>query len=443
MTKREAEYYVEHRLKAPKSFFEWAYSRFPTYIWKNKSKTIKASKYKHHWITEKRLTKNSKLTFFDKRDFFEIILVTNKRVEIQTYEIYSEFVNGIQEFDTSLYNLEIFNKYEHRKISYYPYMGKYDFGHRATAYGMYSMQPDIFENNWRTKIKTNVVFKYINLDCFSSEQLGKIYKYRNEVEFTQKIGANTFARDIVNTGSGLDMRIVNFNWLKRNKQQLKNSELCFKDIELRNRIKKLGGKVIYGIEKYMDLYDLKNVPSEIGIVKLQNYLIKQECQFYYYHDYMNMLKQFHLKLDKSNLLPRDIKTAHDKLVEIINSKKREAVSKGFEKRAKDLQRLEIIIGKYVFVIPKTAKDLIAEGNNLHHCVGGSNYIQQHGSGETTIMFIRKVSDPDKSYFTMEYQDKRIVQVHGLNNIYPDENIQAAVDQWLEIANKKVNKAVAA
>lgn len=73
-------------LKPPKKFFEWCYSHIPNYKWKNKHKTILASNRKNCPLIEKRLTVNSRLDFFDKNYYFAIILVTTKRIEIQTYD---------------------------------------------------------------------------------------------------------------------------------------------------------------------------------------------------------------------------------------------------------------------------------------------------------------------------------------------------------------------
>lgn len=446
MVKREVEYYLEQRLKAPKSFFEWAYSNFKTYVWSNKQKTIKASDRKHNYVVEKRLSKNSRLTFFDKKDFFMIVLSTSKRIEIQTYEIASRFVKGNQQFSSELYNLETIAEDEYVKVCS-DYSGKYKFGHNATS-GMnyyYPGLPGVYPNNWQENLSKNQYFKFIDLSDMriQPENLENIFKYRQRIEFAQKINANKLAQNIALHENSINMRTVTKNWLKRNKVFLRDSTRSLQEVKLRDAIEERGGKYVDGIEKYLSIDYIDIVPKQIGIVKMQNYLIKQKCGIRFYKDYMMLLKDLDLPFSKSNLLPKNVLQAHDKLLEILNAKKIEIQNKDIEARKKVLGELEVQIGKYVFVIPKDANDLIHEGDELHHCVGGSNYIESHGSGETTIVFIRKASDPQKSYFTMEYKNKRIIQVHGLYNVEPDEDIKAAVDQWLEIANKKVKKAVAA
>ena len=102
--KREA----DRRLKPPADFWSWCYSQITTYRWSNKDKTIIASDLDLGHCIEKRLTKSSRLTFYDKTYFFSIILSTSKRIEIQSYEFSSKLVEGKQFIDFQLTNLERF-----------------------------------------------------------------------------------------------------------------------------------------------------------------------------------------------------------------------------------------------------------------------------------------------------------------------------------------------
>lgn len=110
--KREA----DRRLKPPTDFWRWCYSRITTYKWSNKDKTIIASDLDLGHCIEKRLTKSSRLTFYDKTYFFSIILSTSKRIEIQSYEFNSKLVEGKQFINFQLTNLERFENDKHTKI---------------------------------------------------------------------------------------------------------------------------------------------------------------------------------------------------------------------------------------------------------------------------------------------------------------------------------------
>lgn len=64
-------------------------------------------------------------------------------------------------------------------------------------------------------------------------------------------------------------------------------------------------------------------------------------------------------------------------------------------------------------IPETREELIKEGNRLHNCL--ATYADKMAAGKTTIFFIRKIDDPDKEYFAMEYRDGEIKQLYTYHN----------------------------
>jgi hypothetical protein len=76
--------------------------------------------------------------------------------------------------------------------------------------------------------------------------------------------------------------------------------------------------------------------------------------------------------------------------------------------AKHSKAWEFEYGDYVVVIPTEPKDIIDEGVNMHHCVGG--YVDRVVEGEDYICFVRHKDTPDKCYITCEvYTDGRIGQ----------------------------------
>jgi len=81
-----------------------------------------------------------------------------------------------------------------------------------------------------------------------------------------------------------------------------------------------------------------------------------------------------------------------------------------------------------------------EGKALSHCVGSARYTQDHANGKTTIIFVRSKDEPDKPFFTMEYQSGRIIQIRGKHNLSAPENIRQAAEQWLVEINKNTKHA---
>lgn len=182
---------------------------------------------------------------------------------------------------------------------------------------------------------------------------------------------------------------------------------------------------------------LDEVPNGLSLIRFQNYLIKHKVNARYYVDYINTLKDLNISLSESHILPKDIYKAHDEAVARLNAMKREVVRKEFAKRAKELKELEMRVQGYQFLLPKDAKELIEEGKSLEMCVGGSSYINSHANGETTIVFIRRATELDKPYYTLEYRDEKIIQLHGYKNKNADKFLQEASNEWLKRVNELI------
>lgn len=79
-------------------------------------------------------------------------------------------------------------------------------------------------------------------------------------------------------------------------------------------------------------------------------------------------------------------------------------------------------------VAASAEELIAEGDALHHCVG--TYADKHAKGQCTIILIRKQSEPDKPYYTMELSARgTIVQVRGDHNRGMTKDVEAFVEAY--------------
>ena len=81
-------------------------------------------------------------------------------------------------------------------------------------------------------------------------------------------------------------------------------------------------------------------------------------------------------------------------------------------------------------MPTKAEDIANEGVKLHHCV--KSYIRRVADGETNIVFIRKNTDLEKPFFTVEItNDNTIQQVHGFGNRNADTepSLTEFVEKW--------------
>ncbi|MCW6682049.1 PcfJ domain-containing protein [Aerococcaceae bacterium NML160702] len=454
MTKRP-ETYIKQKLQPPKAFFDWCYSHFPIYRWRNKHQEIVSGNREGCPVIEKRLTKSTKLDYPDKFHSFAIVLVTPKRIEIQSYGFWHGVLGGRESITSRLINFEQFANDEHVKVT--EQYGNLIFGLSVTysSLGGPYQNTKFYDNDWRTAIKEYSEMRYLKFsEHIDRTHLASFYKYRKEIEFLQKIGANRMAESIMWRPYEVDMRTMTRKWLKENKPFFKNSDRAFSDYELERRIKERNGKVVQGIEKYLSYKDIKHIPKGIGMVRFQNWVIRNEVDFNYYMDYLGLLEDLGIDPtgDENLIIPKDLERAHDNAVQLLNSLEKErlsmadrAQSKRVAKRLAQLRKYEMELQGYVFVAPKGAEDLIREGKALHHCVGGSDYIAKHAKGKTTIIFVRDASKAGKSLYTLEYREGRIVQVRGKHNKSAPADVQSVVDVWLREVNKikKTKKKVGA
>lgn len=437
---RCADYYVKKRLKVPNSFFDWGYSQFPTIIFSNKNETIKSNRNGCK-IINKKLTKKTKLTFWECYKCFAIILCTSKRIEIQSYVFESRYIEGIQHLSCYLINYELFENDKNIQCGQnYFYPDRFQFGLRRQSFmsGPYT-NVEFYNNDFEKILMAKSELRYIKLE--SSLDVWKIrrfYQYRKEIEFLQKINAQRLAKEVMNGSGQCDMRILNEKWLRRHKHKIKNSNIGFEEIILEEKIKARNGKIVPGIERYLTHVNFDKIPSCVGIIHFQNWVIKNHIDFRYYIDYLKLMKQCGVPINESNACPKDLQRAHQDMVGLFNAlekerreeekRKREAeTKKKFEQITKARKNMEMTINGYVFILPKRASDLVEEGSALHHCVG--TYVEDHASGETTIVFIRNSDKLNRPLYTMEFRKKDIVQIRAKYNKKPPNEVFEAAEIW--------------
>lgn len=445
--KHKAKWYVDHRLKPPKKFFDWCFSQIPTYRWKNKEETILASDSRGCQVIEKQLTKRKKLDFDESMKSFAVILVTKTRIEIQSYAFFSKIRGGKQSIEFNLSNMEYFGNDEVVKVGSWP--NGYFFGlipNYSPIGGPYE-RTTFFENDWKQLVAEKSELRYLQIYELERHNIGHLYRYRREIEFLQKIGANRLASDVYH-GHGVDMRTINQNWLHKYKSFFKNSDRGFFEFELERRLKARNGKVVPGIELFLTYRDINKIPKGIGMIKFQNWVIKNKVRFQYYLDYLDLLKDLGIEPagDENLIIPKNLTVAHDNAVELLNilkeeqrRKETELLEAQYQKTLATREKLQAEVDGFVFLLPKKLDDLIAEGKALHHCVGGSGYVRRHKNGETTIIFVRPAEKPTTPFFTMEYRGGKIIQLRGKHNQDPPKEVEIAANHWLEGINRKKGK----
>lgn len=241
------------------------------------------------------------------------------------------------------------------------------------------------------------------------------------------------------------------------------------DVQRANYLWKNYGERITDAEMRMALQsrtDVQNLTGAMpyaGIGKILKYIQKQtekrkeekghttytlEGIIRAYRDYLRECEQLHFDLhDREILFPKDLVAAHDRTMEQVEFEKNKADQEKFQKAVEKLEKFAWSEGEFFIRPAREQMELTAEGKDLHHCVGG--YIRDMAEGETAIFFLRKVSEPDKHFYTLELQKKRVIQCRTEHNASYDRNpdVKNFVDMWMEKVvkkggNKKAKEAAA-
>ena len=205
------------------------------------------------------------------------------------------------------------------------------------------------------------------------------------------------------------------------------------------------------LQSRIDAQNLTGAMPYAGIGKILKYIQKQtekrkEEIIRAYRDYLQECEQLHLDLhDKEILFPKDLTAAHARTMAQVEFEKNKADQEKFRKAVEKLEKFAWSEGEFFIRPAREQMELTAEGKALHHCVGG--YIKCMAEGETAIFFLRKVSEPDKPFYTLELQ-KKVVQCRTEHNASYDRDLDVKnfVDMWMEkvvLKGKKKAKEAAA
>lgn len=159
-----------------------------------------------------------------------------------------------------------------------------------------------------------------------------------------------------------------------------------------------------------------------------------------YRDYLKDCVELGLDLnDKQVLFPRDLDAAHQRTIAQVKYKADEAKRKTFEKATKKYEKLAWEQDGLLIRPARSPHELTAEGEALHHCVGG--YANRMAEGQTVILFIRRIEEPDKPYYTLEYRAGAVIQCRTDHNksYEVDAPVAKFVEDWLEHLTKKQKK----
>ena len=277
-----------------------------------------------------------------------------------------------------------------------------------------------------TRINPVLFTNLVDCDCFKGfrynsytpfDLIDNVSNYFEEFDFTKKL-----IKDAFHLPPGW-IRVTFGRWCT--------------DFERLNYLK-THGYTPYEVMRSMTEYggDLFIIPEQF----LSNKAVAMLwCSKYRYRDYLNMRNGLPNEVKKDfPLYPSENKVDywHDKITPVYNRNKilmrerelAEKQKKYEEGTYKEAIKYEYSNNDYSIIAAKKLVDLLLEGNSLHHCVG--SYIDSVYNGREYILFLRKNSDLETSYFTIDLTpEKQVRQIHGLLNCNMDSEVEPFVVEW--------------
>lgn len=225
---------------------------------------------------------------------------------------------------------------------------------------------------------------------------------------------------------------------------------------------KIPQETLEWLEKnHVDRDDIGFIEDKMSIQQIVNYIKRQQVESYkgqsvgqvlnQWKDYIRMCTSLKKKLDDEMIYkPRELKRRHDEAVAEIQLRNAEIRADEYANRfpgAEDVLReikpkFEYENEEYKIVVPERLIEIVSEGNALHHCAGSSDrYFDRIVQRETYICFLRKRSEPDKPYYTIEVEPGGTIRQHrGYLDEEPEiELVKPFLKEWQKYIKKNLSK----
>lgn len=308
------------------------------------------------------------------------------------------------------------------------------------------------------------MYRYLKMYCSYPEITEKLMKEGYQSVIGNYLcggmkGVFNFRATTVSGFLKLDKRHIKY--LKGLNKQIYKSDIMAMQLIKKNNIKFSKENFSFLTDHWCDLKLIDLMLNFVGIQKLRTYAKRQgefcACRYSFqngeymffenYRDYIAQCKKLSYDLtDKNIVMPANVFQAHQELTDLLNRKAAEEKArenaqklKRFSKRLSKLQKkYSYTDGTFLIRPAEDYEDLCKEGTVLHHCVY-SNYADDYIKGKTDILFIRRVTDPDSPYYTLEYKNDTVIQCRGLRNCSTTAEIRAFIENWKTYMKNNLKK----
>lgn len=307
------------------------------------------------------------------------------------------------------------------------------------------------------KVFKNTDLKYADVEevCakynFSAESLFRYILLSSEyqsIEILRKAGLWSLVKSKICEDPG--SRSVNWKAKELRKilglnmaqiKEIKEADFDLRDLEIYKRQIKAGDPLTPDeIDEIKYNTRVDAIRRNAKVSKALRYIARQKEKYkhrkstvsmYEYEDYLIECERLGYNMtEKKTLFPKDLANEHKRTSKLIMEQREKIDSEAFARFQFIISGMtEPYISEGLLIRPAdNQKELSAEGQSLGHCVAG--YGSGVSQGNRAVLFIRKTSQPDKSYYTLELGSKKeIRQCRGKANCDMTDEVKAFVDKW--------------
>lgn len=221
-------------------------------------------------------------------------------------------------------------------------------------------------------------------------------------------------------GKGVDFRTLN----------------VFQNLNEKERA--LPWKMIQKVVGVFTYYRAEDIKKYVSIVKWVTWADNQAVHHGDWLDYIKDCEKLGLDIRKKSVLfPDNFDIIHMELSQKVDEEENREKNEKIEAVARDYM-IDIKDENFLIVIAKSQTELNMESAALCHCV--RTYGDQVAAGRTIIYFIRKKSDPDKPYYTLEiHPDGTFIQCRGERNCIMTKEVEDFKDRVVAELNRMLKK----
>lgn len=306
------------------------------------------------------------------------------------------------------------------------------------------------------------IFKYSGLDNWLGIDFGSTYAVTAylqawfkfpQLEWLVKSGFNELATELVLNRCKFTFKADAKSlpeWLNLNRT-LWREILPFKETI---SFASITDKIAYPKQDVLELIEarekfnasISNIGEILDVTTLHKafrYLSENNLRLDIWLDYLRLRKQKE-GFDKNNstmVFPRYLKEAHDEMlrweyknkIQLAKAKHADMLAKLHEVAINVTEQFEFSQGKYLMTVPQTGDEIIQEGEMQHICVGRFSmpYMENMSLGIGFILFVREKENPDRSFFTVEVRDGKVLQVRGKYNCAPSDEVRQFIKEFAQ------------